>query len=230
MKKLNITTPENIELEVTTADALSRVTAAMIDMIIQGFLKVIIGCFLAVLLVMLGIDDNLYTGILIGGLLIISMIIDYGYFVVLEIRMHGQTIGKRIMNLRVIRDNGGPVTVKEVAIRNLFRTVLENYGIGMILIFVNKENKRLGDMAAGTIVIVEEKAERPIPLENFVAVGDEIRSYLSPEQYNLLREYFERKKMMTDYEPLRKEMVEYFTDKFTEWGIYENNKAFIESL
>ena len=80
------------------------------------------------------------------------------------------------------------------------------------------------------MVIIEEKNERPIPLEEMVSVRDEVKQYLTKEEYNLLREYFERKRTMSYYEPLREEMKEYFKERFQEAGIYQENQDFINAI
>lgn len=231
MKKIKILTPENIELEVVLAEVLSRSIAAFIDFFIQCILILLIGWeYLALInqLFIQGMPE--YYGWLLGGMIIIEFIIVYGYYMISEILMCGRTLGKKVMHLRIIRNNGGPVTIKHVVIRNLFRVFIDNFGIGILMMFFNKKNKRLGDIVAGTIVVIEENQERPIALEKRISLSDEVRGYLSDEEYALLREYFNRKATMTHYELLRIEMKQYFQDKFIELGIYENNRDFIEAL
>ena len=231
MKKIKIKTPENIELEVVLAEVFSRSIAASIDLLIQSLITILVGLgYLAIInqLFVSGMPE--YYGWLLGGMIIIQAIITYGYYIISEILMYGRTLGKKVMHLRVIRNNGGPVTIKHIIIRNLFRVFVDNFGLGIFMIFFNKKNKRLGDIVAGTIVIIEEKQVRPIPLEQMVTLKDEVKAHLSDEEYALLREYFNRKMTMTHYEPLRIEIKQYFKDKFTHLGVYEENRAFIEEL
>lgn len=231
MKKIKIMTPENIELEVALAEVLSRGIAAMIDGIIQGIIAVIIGCGFALIInKVIGEGSHNLYGYLVGGLIIIEAIILYGYYIYQETKMQGQTIGKRIMHLRVVRDNGSPATLKEVMIRNLFRIFIDNVGVGVVLMFLSKDNKRLGDKVAGTIVIVEEKQTMPIPLEQMIDLTDEIKAYLSKEEYSLLCEYFERKQTMTNDKVLREEIKSYFEEKFKVLGMDEYSYAFIQKL
>ena len=229
MKKIKITTPENIELEVVLAEVLSRAAAGMIDLIIQGIVIFFMGCALFKVIDAIEIEE-LTTGFLIGGYLILSMLLIYGYHIFFEMKWNGQTIGKRLLGLRVIRNNGGPITVRQVIIRNLFRIVLDYTGVGVILIFMNKGCKRLGDMVAGTMVIVEEKQERPMTLDYYVEMDDELKSCLTQEEYNLLREYFTRKETMTNNEVLRHEMKDYFKNKLVKLGLYEKNEKLISKL
>jgi RDD family len=79
-----------------------------------------------------------------------------GYFLVSEATLSGQTIGKRYVRLRVVGDQGQPITLGQSAIRNLVRIVdflPVFYGIGIITLFANGRGKRLGDFAAGTLVV-----------------------------------------------------------------------------
>lgn len=231
MKKVRITTPENIELEVVLAEVLSRSAAACIDLIIQSALGFFLGWgFLAMINQLFVQGTTQYYGWLVGGLLILESVVIYGYYMISEIKMNGRTIGKKIMHLRVIKNNGGPVTVKDVVIRNLFRVFVDNFGVGILLMFFQRKNKRVGDLVAGTMVIIEETNERPIPLEEMVTLDEEVKQYLTDDEYNLLREYFERKRTMNDYETLRSEMRKYFTEKFEELGILEHNRIFIDQI
>ena len=231
MKKVKITTPENIDIEVVLAEALSRCCAAMIDLIIQILVGIIVGwAFLAILDQLMIIGSDRYYGWLVGSLIIIEAIIVYGYYVICEMVMSGRTIGKKVLHLRTIKNNGGTISVKDVILRNLFRVFIDNFGIGILMMFFQKKNKRIGDLVAGTMVIIEEKNERPIPLEEMVSVRDEVKQYLTKEEYNLLREYFERKRTMSYYEPLREEMKEYFKERFQEAGIYQENQDFINAI
>jgi hypothetical protein len=86
------------------------------------------------------------------------------YYVISEMTMDGQSFGKRIAGLRVIRDDGTPITFLESAIRNIIRVVDMFpffYSIGLVAVFLSKRCKRLGDMAAGTVVVKERMLEQP---------------------------------------------------------------------
>lgn len=231
MKKVKITTPENIDIEVVLAEALSRCCATMIDVLIQILVGFIVGWgFVAVLFEVENTRIEVYSGWIVAGLIIIETIIIFGYYVICEITMSGRTIGKKVLHLRTIKNNGGTVTAKEAILRNLFKVLLDNFGIGVLMMLFQKKNKRVGDLVAGTMVIIEEKNERPIPLEQMIAVNEEVKQYLTKEEYNLLREYFERKRTMSYYEPLREEMRGHFKKKFQEAGIYEENQDFINAI
>jgi uncharacterized RDD family membrane protein YckC len=85
-----------------------------------------------------------------------------GYFLFFEWLMRGQTPGKKAMKIRVIRDDGTPVTIHEVFVRNVLRLIdflPFAYGVGVIVMFPSRLSKRLGDIAAGTIVIKESQLD-----------------------------------------------------------------------
>src|SRR5262249_3511526 len=86
------------------------------------------------------------------------------YFVLFETAWSGQTPGKRIMKLRVIREDGRPVRFFEVFVRNLLRLLVDfmpppSYAIGVISIVFSPQSKRIGDFVAGTVVIKERSSE-----------------------------------------------------------------------
>jgi hypothetical protein len=96
-------------------------------------------------------------------MVLIFFVVFWGYFMLFETLWSGQTPGKRAGRLRVIRRDGQPVGASEVLIRNLVRIVdfLPGfYGIGLVVMFIDKEARRLGDMAAGTIVVREGEQTR----------------------------------------------------------------------
>jgi uncharacterized RDD family membrane protein YckC len=88
-----------------------------------------------------------------------------GYFVLFEWAWSGQTPGKRWMKLRVIREDGRPVTFWEAAARNLLRAFdaepFPFYSIGLVAVFVSRRDQRVGDMVAGTVVVREREAQAP---------------------------------------------------------------------
>ena len=113
-------------------------------------------------------DGNL--GLLLAVLA--SFLLFFGYFPVCEAIWSGQTLGKRALRIRVLGDNGAPVTVTQVVIRNMVRLVDFMpflYGIGLITIFIQGGGKRLGDFAAGTVVARERQRIR---LKDLVASAE----------------------------------------------------------
>lgn len=153
-----VETPENIRFGYDIADIGSRFLAVLIDTLIQGVLYVILFFTMAVLvsqLTRLDLPDWLNDAFGIFAVVALFLI-QFGYFMFFEIILNGQTPGKRLFGLRVIKDNGYPLSPLDSVIRNLVRIIdffPFAYGIGLVTMFSNARAKRLGDFAAGTIVV-----------------------------------------------------------------------------
>lgn len=230
MKKIKITTPENIEVEYTLADIGSRTAAAIIDMAIQT--AVLILLIIAGLLIINfspGFWED-YYGWIIGISLLSYAVISYGYFIAMELAMNGMTIGKKILGLRTIRSSGQPITLRNSAIRNLFRIFIDMYGVGAVFIFFTREHKRLGDFAASTIVVAEKHKAHPVSLETVEKLQGNLSYYISEEEKELLMEYFERRSSMVDHLKLKAELQRYFTEKFETAGVLDEFRRFIEEI
>ncbi len=134
----------------------SRFIAAVIDGLLQG-VSLTAFTILAALLSSLA-DDLGGVGAAVSG--IIAFLIFFGYHVAFETWSSGQSPGKRWTNLRVVGPNGAPVAFTASAIRNLMRLVdflPWAYGVGVIAMLASSRNQRLGDMAAGTVVVRERR-------------------------------------------------------------------------
>lgn len=230
MKKVKILTPENIEVEYTLADVTSRTAAAFIDIFIQTLLMTII-------LVIVGLTAgfaksiwNKYYGWIIGITLIAIAFINLAYFIIMELTMNGQTPGKKVLRLRTIRKNGQPVTLKHSAIRNLLRVFVDDFGVGVVVMFFSKQHKRIGDIVASTIVVSEGSKTRPITLESLQNFNEKLKYCVSEEEYEILREYIERRDNMENNQMLRNELKRHFTQKFEALGIINEWEGFINEL
>ena len=107
-------------------------------------------------------------------MIIVLFLIFAGYFIVFEWLWNGQTPGKRWLKLRVIREDGRPLTLWEAIARNLLRIcdavpgfILPVYSIGLIVIFLSGRDQRVGDIFAGTVVVRERTDEAPTFAETF---------------------------------------------------------------
>lgn len=155
-----IITPENVELDYEIADIGSRFLATAIDFSIQTLL--LFGALFPLdLLNLQNLESkvsNLFSSITGAIFLLLSLLITVGYYAIQEAAFNGQTIGKRLLNLRVRRENGAPIGLWESLLRNIIRLIdffPFFYSSGLICMFFNQKAKRLGDLAAGTIVIRE---------------------------------------------------------------------------
>ncbi len=151
-----IDTPENISFGYDVAGIGSRFLAALIDTLIQSTLYVFLFVVFALVQTLpLRLPREL-TALAPVILLVALFIVQFGYFMFFELITGGQTPGKRLFNLRVIKENGYPLAPIDSVIRNLIRIIdffPFAYGIGVIAMFLNDRAKRLGDFAAGTLVV-----------------------------------------------------------------------------
>jgi len=166
---LNIDTPENVIFNYEVAGIASRCIAAAIDTFILLAIQIVIYLTLfAVFGVTLGDlrdQGENALGWIIAILGLIGFALFWGYYIFFEMRWNGQSPGKRKMRLRVVRTDGMPITFTESLIRNLVRLVdflPAYYGLGCVVMFVNSQGRRLGDLAAGTLIV---RDHAPVTLE-----------------------------------------------------------------
>ncbi|MCL2498878.1 MAG: RDD family protein [Defluviitaleaceae bacterium] len=155
MKTITVITPANIEVEYRLAGVGSRLAAFIIDYLIQMLVLLLAGC-----IILLGFDrwflGNVYpSGTALGAVLIVFFAVHFGYFILFESVMHGRSPGKKLFGLRAIRENGEPLQLSNIVIRCLFRSSVDMLYVGLFTIMFSERHKRLGDMAAGTVVISE---------------------------------------------------------------------------
>lgn len=164
-EQITISTPEQVAFQYEIAGIGSRFVAAMLDHLILGLTLFLIICAASIIAPTVGFaglagGDEDFTAlyIILAIMTLIIFLVLWGYFVVFELVWNGQTPGKRASRLRVIRRSGQPAGAGEIMIRNLIRIVdfLPGfYGIGLTTMFIDPEARRLGDFAAGTIVVRE---------------------------------------------------------------------------
>jgi uncharacterized RDD family membrane protein YckC len=159
---LIIDTPEQTSLEFPLAGIGSRFLAMAADTAIQAAVGLLI--FFAVLITLPGLTLFGMAGaqwvlalVIIAGFLLYS-----AYFAFFEIVWNGQTPGKRYAQLRVMKDDGRPISPYDAIARNLLRIVDSMpgfYGVGVLSVLFSKQSKRLGDFVAGTVVVHETALE-----------------------------------------------------------------------
>jgi len=164
---LIIETPERVALHFGLASIGNRFIACAIDHAIQAFALVLI--FLGFFLI--ANTSNLENAFstapkwVYAVMIIVLFLILTGYFAFFEWLWSGQTPGKRWLKLRVIREDGRPITFWEASVRNLIRSFdmmpAPFYSIGLISVFSTTRDQRIGDMVAGTVVVREREAEAP---------------------------------------------------------------------
>ena len=160
---VTIETPEGVDLSVTLAGLGSRFVAGVIDTLVQTG---IMFTFFFALGIAGGTAEEAGLGgagaltVALGALLV--FVIVFGYPVLFETLNGGRTPGKAAIGIRVVQTGGRPVRFGASSVRNLVRivdTLPFAYAIGMIAILVSPKNQRLGDMAAGTLVVRDRKPE-----------------------------------------------------------------------
>jgi uncharacterized RDD family membrane protein YckC len=150
---MRIATPEGVSLELSLAGLGSRFVALLADTLLQG---VALGLLIVALVVA---DTGGFAFEAIVALAVFALL--FVYPVAFELAAGGRTPGKRWSSLRVVCDDGSPLTFRSSALRNVLRLVdiLPGlYLVGAIAIFATRANQRLGDLAAGTLVVREPRA------------------------------------------------------------------------
>lgn len=208
---VSLSTPESVELEFTLAGIGNRTLALVFDYSILGALLVVFwilwGTFSLGLLSYLNSGTFNYASApiwLLAIALLINFFIFAGYFTFFEVLWQGQTPGKRFTKIRVIRDNGRPIGLAQAALRSLLRPIDDFCFIGVFFILLGKQEKRLGDWAAGTLVIQEERGDRKAALmisESAKQLAIELPklaalSQLLPDDFAVVRTYLQRRHTM----------------------------------
>jgi uncharacterized RDD family membrane protein YckC len=168
-RTLDVRTGEAVAIRYELAGIGSRFLAVMIDLLLQIAIVVAGVLILALIGGTVGRAGSSVLGRTAHawGIAILSLflfLVFFGWFIIFETWWSGRTPGKRALGLRVMRDGGFPVDLGSVAIRNLVRIVevaLGFYAFSALSALLSKENKRLGDFAAGTIVVRDRAAAAP---------------------------------------------------------------------
>ena len=149
--ELVVSTPERVSFDYQVAGLGTRAIAQLLDLL------VIFGILVALVFAAGGAAVVTQNEILPDLILIIGpFVIIFGYFWISEALWSGQTLGKKAFRLRAVGDRGEPLTFMQAGIRNIVRLVdflPYGYGVGVVVLFINGKGKRLGDLAAGTIVV-----------------------------------------------------------------------------
>ncbi|MDP1828203.1 MAG: RDD family protein [Archangium sp.] len=172
-----VLTPEYVEFNFVLAGLMSRFLALLVDTVLSLIITYVL--FIVVLLISLlvsaggaavggaGVGESLF-GLGVAAQFVIWFLIDWGYMVLLETAWSGQTVGKKMMGLRVIQDTGVRVGVYQSLLRNLVRPLDKLpifYLVGGVAALFSGTQQRVGDLLAGTIVVRERRLKIPAQLE-----------------------------------------------------------------
>lgn len=169
-----IETPEHITFEYRLAGPWRRLWAYVIDACLRLMLLMLLLFGLLFTAAATSVESMMDANA--GLYLVAYFVIEWFYFVLFEWLWNGQTPGKRALALRVVRDGGYPVGFRESFLRNLLRgadllppvsMVMPTYLVGALVSFSDARFRRLGDLAAGTMVVAEEPARlrTPVPVQ-----------------------------------------------------------------
>ncbi len=158
---ITILTPENVEVTYELAGLGTRIRAAALDTLLQSM--AIIALWIVIALIGIPLGDAMGTWLPAVGTLL-TFVIFVGYFLFFETRWNGQTPGKRLTGARVMKDGGFPIDLRAAVVRNVVRLLdllPGPYAVGFTSSFFSREYKRLGDYAAGTVVVRERPGAAP---------------------------------------------------------------------
>lgn len=211
---LEVETPELVVLSYTVAGIGSRAFAAIIDYAICVGIIILADIGVSVFVAKAGgLVRNMSGAFAISMIILVQFAVLWGYYVLFEALADGRTPGKRLQHLRVVRDGGYSVTFAASAVRNLMRIVdmqpLFMYGVGIVSVLVSKSGKRLGDMAAGTIVVKEDVARRPAaaPVPAGFSGAPQVaalQAALTAPEFELLERFSQRQR---DLDPARRALL-----------------------
>jgi uncharacterized RDD family membrane protein YckC len=161
-RKIDIMTPEHVQLRFKTAGLGTRGVALIIDLFILFFINILVfTAFLLTTDIMFELMWPSSGGYALALFIIIFFVLNWAYFIFQEHLMRGQTFGKKTMGLRVLSDNGQSMTFLSNIIRNFFRFVdLMMPIVGILCMFFHPHDKRLGDMIAKTIVVIDHDRQK----------------------------------------------------------------------
>jgi uncharacterized RDD family membrane protein YckC len=217
--KLTIETPEQTTLDFPLAGIGSRFLAIALDTLLEVAAISVVG----IVLLALAMPFTLFfrsSGLWAVAIIIFFVFSIYvGYFALFEALWNGQTPGKRWTHLRVIKDSGRPISAYDAVLRNLLRIVdwlPTLYAAGIVTMIISRENRRIGDYAAGTVVVHEKPLEtvgsiwkaraaptRAVPLRS--------SAQLTLEELQLVETFLERRDSL--HSEVRRTMARQIADR-----------------
>lgn len=203
-----LSTPEQVELAYDVAGLGSRFVAALIDVLIQMviMLALLLAASLGGVLTLAavgrrasGAAQSEAVFLLLAVVVLVLFVVIWGYYIFFEMVWNGQTPGKRRLGIRVLTTGGEPITLTHSLVRNLVRLIdflPSSYMLGAAVMLLNGRAQRLGDLAAGTIVVKERRDGVPsmlaaLPPEQALAPQD--ATLFTTEDVALAREFLVRR-------------------------------------
>src|SRR5271165_5060655 len=166
--QLSIETPELVSIEMPLAGIGSRFIALLVDTVLWFAGLFVMLLLFAFFLPAIAAFNRLSYQLTVAIIIFLLFLFNWGYFTLFEAFWNGQTPGKRVAKIRVIQRSGRPIGLFESMARNLIRGVdqfpgipgfLGIYAVGVIVMFTTRQHQRLGDLAAGTLVVRDREQE-----------------------------------------------------------------------
>jgi uncharacterized RDD family membrane protein YckC len=205
-RSISVRTPESIAFSYELAGLGSRFLALAVDMALQVLLLggifwalFFIGTHARSVPVARSFSDSTMHSLAVAMIVAILFLVFFAYFIVFEAFWNGLTPGKKMLGIRVVRDGGYPLDLAGSFIRNLVRigeVALAFYAVSAVAALISPENKRLGDMAAGTIVVRDSRAQSLAAIVNQANGETQRISMLTDEEHALIARFIARRKGM----------------------------------
>ncbi|MCC6316944.1 MAG: stage II sporulation protein M [Gemmatimonadaceae bacterium] len=225
---LEVETPEHVLLDYEIAGLGSRALAAIIDTVI------LVVAMAALTLLGFWLQARLGSTVVLAVVALLDFALLWGYFALFEGLREGQTPGKKWLGIRVIQETGHGITMREAAIRNLLRLadfLPPPYLLGALIVAVHPRGRRLGDLAAGTVVVRDNPltagATLPIEASDATTHGAPL---LADDEYQVLRTFAAR---APDLDPdvrtrITSSLAARFSDRVP--GRHRGDEPFLTSL
>jgi len=175
-----VTTPERVQFRYRLAGPAQRGAAWLFDGLVRLVVLSVIG-MVVVLLASTGLPG--LSGVSLGLMMLAMFLLDWFYGVFFELWWSGQTPGKWLVQVRVVRTDGAPVQLSDVVLRNLLRAVdflPVLFGIGVVVMMADAKLRRIGDLVAGTVVVQEDRTSVLDRVRVMPPVTEEERQALPP--------------------------------------------------
>jgi len=164
--QLSIETPELVAIEMPLAGVGSRFIALLVDYLIWGAGALVLTFLAALILPATHVFSRISAQWAIALVIFVVFLVNWGYFTLFEALWNGRTPGKRVARIRVIQRSGRAIGLFESMARNLLRYVdqfpFPLHAVGVIAMFATRQHQRLGDLAAGTLVVRDREEEAPL--------------------------------------------------------------------
>ena len=203
MEDFTLHTAENVPVHYDIATVGSRSAALLVDFIIV--LMISIG--FEVVAGLLEDAGDPFSSYFVALFYLLVGTLSWAYFVINEMVFDGGSVGKNLLGLRVIKDDGSPIDLVDSLTRNFIRyadSFPGTYLVGFVVMMLNKKFKRLGDFAAGTLVVRVrsvhlDKLELPdTPYDDVVRQNPHL-SLVTPEEYQILRDYLTQRHRLSPH-------------------------------